>query len=407
MNARKSEGHRLSPQQLRLWRLQQQGGPYLSLCALQIEGKIALGELRESLQKLASRHQILRTSFEAKRPPESDPLQVVASRPNPDIQQSDWTGLTQPMQQERLDGLLLRLRLQPFHLESGPLLEARLIALADDRHILLLRLPSLCCDAWSLRHLLEQICGDSSAESAAEALQYSQFAQWQHGLAEDEFAAQAEEFWKRHQAYPAASRIPFRQGTSSDSFAVEILAARLNPALQAALARAVRQAGVSRQAFLLAVWQTLLWRLGEQSEVVVGTALDGREFELLRSGLGLYSRWLPVRNRLTADFEIESLARRIHQFLAEAAEWQGYFRQPGNSPGNGQAVAYFGAGFEYEKRFGQLRRQGCTFRLIHQFSCSERFDIRLVCIRQDGQLGLELHCNPLLVRLSDGLRLLR
>ena len=46
------EGYRLSPQQRRLWALQQKGLPCLSLCAVWMEGELDKAVLRRALAKL-------------------------------------------------------------------------------------------------------------------------------------------------------------------------------------------------------------------------------------------------------------------------------------------------------------------------------------------------------------------
>ena len=44
-----------------------------------------------------------------------------------------------------------------FDLESGPLLHAALIALSPNEHRLLIRLPALCADAWTLKNLVTEL----------------------------------------------------------------------------------------------------------------------------------------------------------------------------------------------------------------------------------------------------------
>ena len=222
MKAHRSEGFPLSPQQGRLWRLEETGGPFVAVAAVQIDGELDSQWLRQSLGQLTRQHSILRTTFQnPSASPDSGPLQVVADEIEPGWQEIDWTGLETERQKIHLQQLLGCLRQQPFDLAKGPVLEVRLIAFSQCRHALLLRLPSLCSDAWTLRNLLGQICGAADSESL-ETLEYGKFALWQHELRQGEFATQAEEFWKKHSPDDSAAGIPLRQGGASNGFEVRV-----------------------------------------------------------------------------------------------------------------------------------------------------------------------------------------
>lgn len=57
------QGFHLSPQQKRLWLLQQNSSVYLTNCAILIEGSLQVNILKAALQKVIDRNEILRTSF--------------------------------------------------------------------------------------------------------------------------------------------------------------------------------------------------------------------------------------------------------------------------------------------------------------------------------------------------------
>src|SRR4030095_9606033 len=59
-----TEGFRLSPQQERLWILQQGGSlPYRAQCAVLIQGDFNTALFQTALQAVIVRHEILRTTF--------------------------------------------------------------------------------------------------------------------------------------------------------------------------------------------------------------------------------------------------------------------------------------------------------------------------------------------------------
>ena len=59
------EGYRLSPQQKRLWMLQQSepGTPYCAQCNIRIDGLLDAAILKDAVQSAVDRHEILHTTF--------------------------------------------------------------------------------------------------------------------------------------------------------------------------------------------------------------------------------------------------------------------------------------------------------------------------------------------------------
>ena len=74
-----TEGFRLSPQQRRLWLLQQGGDrlPYRAQCAILVEGELDATRLRAALSRAVERNEILRTGFQSL-PGMAVPVQVIS-----------------------------------------------------------------------------------------------------------------------------------------------------------------------------------------------------------------------------------------------------------------------------------------------------------------------------------------
>src|SRR5689334_6743831 len=73
------EGYRLSPQQERIWTLQQRDSEifYQASCAILIEGRLELTKLKAALEEVSRRHEILRTTFHSL-PEMKVPVQVIS-----------------------------------------------------------------------------------------------------------------------------------------------------------------------------------------------------------------------------------------------------------------------------------------------------------------------------------------
>src|SRR5262245_42239928 len=150
------KGYRISSQQKRLWLSPQDNLAYRAQCAILLEGRLRVENLKAALEKIVARHEILRTTFYRPNGVKF-PFQVIADESAPSWREIDLNGLRADQQDSRIEELYREERSRPFDLERGPLFRSTLIALSADRHTLLLTLPSLCADARTLGNLTREI----------------------------------------------------------------------------------------------------------------------------------------------------------------------------------------------------------------------------------------------------------
>src|SRR5262249_33450403 len=148
---------------------------------------------------------------------------------------------------------------------------------------------------------------------SGELMQYAQFSEWQNELLEDEDAEAGREFWRKQTlSAPPAVELPFEiEGAGQNGFEPDSSMLALDCGVAAGIETVAERQGVSTEVFLLACWQTLLWRLTAQSGVVIGCAHDGRRHEVLQSALGLFARWLPIGCRFETSFRFSEVLSQI------------------------------------------------------------------------------------------------
>src|SRR5919108_5720462 len=130
-------GFRLSPQQKRLWLLQEpENSAYRSECVIFIEGDLN-GELLESALEMAlARHEILRTKFCCVSGM-TIPLQVISEELVPPINKYDISGLDDPSRDHWLRELAQRMSCEPFCLDDGLPARISLVTLSRDERALI------------------------------------------------------------------------------------------------------------------------------------------------------------------------------------------------------------------------------------------------------------------------------
>ncbi|HEU4597502.1 MAG TPA: amino acid adenylation domain-containing protein [Pyrinomonadaceae bacterium] len=397
-------GSRLSPQQKRLWLLQQDGGAFNAQCVLLLEGDLDGGLLREAVALVIQRHEIFRSTF-ARMPGVRVPVQVVSESGEPTWREEDLSEQDAAQQQPSVERHASAERLQAFDFERGPLMSCLLLILSQDRHALIITLPSLCADELTLRNLAAEIgrCYETlraGAELAEEVVQYRQFSDWQNELLEGEEEETGREFWQsRAASVGRPPALPLEQQPHELSAAEPAtLSLDVAEALTAQVAAAAASHSTSVEVFLLACWQTLLWRLTGEPEVVSHVHCHGRVYEEMAEGMGLYARWPLIRPIFEADYKFNEILEQVNEAFGSANEWQEYYcweqlRGAANDAGAADALS-FGFASEQETPAQNFAGLVCTLRQTR--ARTERFKLLLSCAHGDGSLSLEFQYDPAL-----------
>ena len=390
-------GFRLSPQQKYLWLLQQDSPAYRAQCAILLEGNLVVNVLKEALQKVSDRHEIIRTSFQGKAGLKI-PIQVISEHSSVSWNWVNLSEVTPQEQEAKLEEIFQQEKSALFNFDRNPVWHLSLITLSSERHILLVSLPAVCADSRTLKNLVQEISQCYAAclhgeEITDEVVQYIQFSEWQNELLEDEEAAEGKEYWTGHDFSALASlRLPFenRLVNAPAQFTPQAFEVKLELALLGKVEAIARQYNTSLSTFLLACWKILLWRLIGKSEITVGVAFDGRKYEELEPALGLFAKFLPLRSELTENFSFAETWQQIQQEEREAYKYQEYFSHEylGNSSG-------FPFGFEFEEQLEKHSASGVFFSIYKQYACCDRFKVKLSCHRQNDSLAAEFHYDPI------------
>ena len=395
------EGFRLSPQQKRLWLLQQAdgGASYRVQCTVSIIGALRPAALAAALREVVARHEILRTSFELL-PEMTVPLQLINDDAPVSIAEQDLSGLPAHEQEARIEDLLAAARQTPVELRDGAALQATLLKLAADRHALILTLPALCADQPTLRHLVREIARSYDAcargESADdEPTQYVELAEWQNELLESEDTAAGRDYWRHNRpAEQSAVKLPFEQAPSvKTGFDPQVVTRTVAAADSARICALARQYDASPAAVLLACWQALLARVTGQAEITVGFACDGRKYDELKSAIGLLTKYLPLQGRLSGQARFGELVAQAQAAAGEVYKWQECFTwEQTDEPAPADAAAnYLPLCFTFVDDGEAYTAAGVTFALTRQYECTEKFKLKLACAMRGDALHAEFH----------------
>ena len=392
------EGYRLSPHQKHLWLLQQDGTPYRSVCAITLAGPLDSARLHSAIGEVVKRHEILRTSFH-RMAGMKVPVQVVHESSSFSWQQIDLSA--DGVQEAKLMKLYEQERVRGIDFEGGTVLQATLVSLSSDRQVLITGLPALCADAQTLRNLLSEIsrCYASFDHSGEGPFQYADFSEWRNEMVEgeEEEAERGRAYWRKQETGALTSvTLPFEARAGKEAAAgvaaPERVEVRIDATLADSVERLAAQCGGTADTVLLSCWQTLLWRLSGQSEMVVGYVCDGRKYEELRDAAGLFAKAVPVSVEIEGSVRFSDLVQRVVEKVSEAKEWEAYYDGwEAAASGADPESTIGGIGYEYEQREArQHEAQGVRFSIEHQHSRSERFKLKLSLVRTGESVWAEI-----------------
>ena len=316
----------LSWAQQRLWFIHQLD-PAASLSyhmpgRLRLRGRLHVEALQATFERIAARHEVLRTRFMSV---EGRAVQVIEANGHIPLVQHDLRGYPDPEKEVRR--LAWDEAHAPFDLSNGPLLRTRLLQLADDDHILLLTQHHIVSDGWSIGVLVREISALYGAYGQghpdplpALPIQYADYAVWQRDEAQRALLQKQAVYWKAQlEGAPTLLSLPTdRPRPAVQSYAGDQLAWTLAPDAEHALRTLSQRHGTTLFMTALAAWSIVLSRWSGQGEVVIGTPVANRQRSELEPLLGFFVNTLALRIRLDDAPTVEALLARIKPQLIDA-----------------------------------------------------------------------------------------
>jgi hypothetical protein len=316
----------LSFSQEQLWRLRESEGRLTYYAqAFRIAGPLDTDALARAVGEIVRRHETLRTTFETVsgqvmqvvRPPDAAPA---LARVAPE-------GDGAAPGEEELRRLLGAEAERPFDPGSEALFRATLFRLGEEDHALLVVLPHLICDRWSLNLLTRELLLLYQAFSRGQpsplpepALQYGDYAYWERrewgGAVEHESVA----FWRGQLAgAPPAMKLPadFAPGAGARTGRC----GRESVTLGRGHADALRAlaAGADATLFMscLAGFKALLHRSTGECDILVGSGVAGRVRPEFDAVVGCFNKFLFYRTAVSPEMTFSRLLRGVRELALQ------------------------------------------------------------------------------------------
>lgn len=413
----------LSFAQLQLWMLNQLSSgsaAYNVPFAVRIQGPADVPALANAFRELASRHEILRTTFSGSA---EDVHQVI--HPVPDCWPLPVEDLSHGLDGEKESAVTRRiaeLSSRPFDLENGPLFRTYLLQAAAHDHVLVVNMHHIVADAWSIPIVLGEVSAiyNSIVSGAPAALpplprQYADFAAWQRHPSQDEAIQADVQYWRRQLAGVATLDLPTdlpRPAVKTHNGAQ--IRSQIDAGLLDALRGLSQQLGVSLFVTLLTAFKALLALSTGQDDICVGTVSSIRSFPETENLIGYFVNTLALRSPLDGDPSFAELVERVNTVFRQALAHQ---RCPFeklvedlNPPRDLSRTPFFQVAFSLQQQTTSHRTretENVSIELLPAATATAKFDLTLLLVEGDSECTAFLEFNTDLFRPDTCERLLR
>lgn len=280
---------------------------------MQVEGKLDLTRLNIALKQLAQHHELLRTYFIQDK---DQFLQMIVDSVEIKLEL-----------EERAIGVvtaeLLETFMQPFDLGQAPLMRVKVVAVSENKSLLILDIHHIIYDEGSAEVLLGDLSRLYSGQTLSEQLvQYKDYSAWQN--AKD--MSKQEKYWlKEFSGEPPVLNLQTdyvrpQQQSHRGSSVTTLLTEEQKREIKAFS----RETGATEYMIVLSVFMLLLSRYSRQESIVVGSPVAGRIHSDTQQMLGMFVNTLVIKGELKTEQSFLSFTKLMADKCLKAYEHQEY-----------------------------------------------------------------------------------
>ncbi|MCW8091972.1 condensation domain-containing protein, partial [Alteromonas sp. ASW11-130] len=293
----------LSFSQHRLWfidHLQGSSAEYNMPLALKVEGQFDVGIAEQALTTIIERHEALRTVFLSDN---GEPYQVIKRDYHFAIEQFDLTKFDSEEQRRRAEEIVSGQITKPFDLKIDLMVRAAFVRTSSE-DILLFNMHHIASDGWSFGVLIKEFTAIYQAISESSvnplsplAIQYSDYAQWQHDYYREELLESKLEYWREQLAdIPVVHSLPLDfPRPIQKQIRGELVISRLKPDVFNRLLAFTKESKMTPFMLLHACLSLVFSKYSNSHDIVIGTPVANRTQTELEPLIGFFVNTLVLR----------------------------------------------------------------------------------------------------------------
>jgi amino acid adenylation domain-containing protein len=290
-----------------------------------LKGNVDTTIFEQAWQRLVEKYVVFRTAFIWESL--SQPVQVVYRQVTVRVATYDWQHLTVQQQEQELAVFLESDQQKSLQLSEAPLMRLNLIKLDKNTYQFVWSSHHLLLDGWSLSLVIKdflkiyQEISQNQVIADQPVVSYRQYIAW---LQQQE-QKPAEEFWRQKlQGFTAPTPLVIeRSANSKNSNVYKKQQIQFSTSTTASFQSFVRQNRLTINNLVQATWGLLLSRYSQETDVVFGATVSGRETSIpgIEAMVGLFINTLPMRIKVKPDTSALTLLKDLQAQLVDSNQY--------------------------------------------------------------------------------------
>ncbi|MBK9399632.1 MAG: amino acid adenylation domain-containing protein [Bacteroidetes bacterium] len=372
---------------------------YNESITLHLQGPVQKDKLKEAFRQIIVRHESLRSTF-------SEDGLLMHVLPSITLPWREMANLDTAEKAAILDKYAREATLHVFDLINGPLVNMLLLHFNDNSHALLITGHHIVCDGWSLSLMIKDLSTIYSSLVKNEqpdletAISFISYANEQEHYLKSKEHEEVEKFWlDQYQGeLPVVEFPPDNHRPTVRSFFAKRIDVIVPPELVNRLRQLSRKSNTSFVTIMLSSFETFLYRVTGQEDLVVGLPAAGQNVEGYYNLIGHCVNLLPLRSKIKPEQSFSDYLKDRKSYLFDAYDHQQFTfgsllqklsiqRDPSRIP---LVPVVFNVDIGFTEGFSF---EGCTFDVSTNPRHFENFEIFLNASGSGDRLVLECTFN--------------
>ncbi|WP_428229088.1 amino acid adenylation domain-containing protein [Flavobacterium sp.] len=324
----------LSSSQRRMWLMSQfEAGntAYNMPSVFELKGDIVISSLAKAFFALIARHESLRTVFEEGEA--GDVRQIILNLENCKFQLQYEDLSNDEKHVEKTKAIIQKEIEYSFNLSADSLLRASLVKTSQDTYVFICVMHHIISDGQSaqvmtneLFTLYDQDLKENHNSLPDLQLQYKDYAAWQQDQLKNDKINSHKLYWLQQfeTEVPVLDLPTYKTRSAIKTYHGKTVKKIYNAALLKDFSDLCQSQGSTLFMGLLATVKILLYRYTNQTDIVVGSPIAGREHADLQSQIGLYVNTLALRTQFEEQVSFKELLNTVKKITLDAYEHQIY-----------------------------------------------------------------------------------
>ncbi|WGH74222.1 amino acid adenylation domain-containing protein [Tenacibaculum tangerinum] len=366
----------------------------------EFSGEVNSNALNKALCDIVERHEVLRTVIQLNE--NNAPISILLDKPTDllEIVNCDEHAFSENFLKEQQKKVFRTI----FDLSKGYMLRVRLVKVSDTKSFLLLAIPHIAIDGWSMNIFKEElkfayknaINGNKNTFQKL-PIQYADYATWQRNKFTDTYLEEQKSFWvNKLKGIPLLHSLPLDHPRQKvKSYQGTAFKHSVGKELYDKIVKFNAKHGVTMFVTLQSAFAILLRKWSSKQDIVMGTPVANRSLKEVQGLIGMFVNTMILRNEVRDNISFLSFIEQNKENIIQAFEYQDYpfnflveninpIRELGHSP-----IFQIMFALENSTESSGVFAEDVTINKVKKAYYSSKFDLTLYMNQKEEDITIE------------------